>query len=74
MGQMVDVALQRYDWIKAWWTPLAYAVARHNADAARTLLELGADPKVQNDDGAALETLVGQSNDETMRALFAEWR
>ena len=74
MGEMVDVALQRYPWIQSWWTPLAYAVAKRKADAARTLLELGADPNIRNDDGASLAALVEQSNDETMKAAFAEWR
>jgi ankyrin repeat protein len=74
MGEMVDVALQAYDWIKPWWTPLAYAVARQNVVAARTLLDLGADPTVRNDDGVGLATLVEQSDDEAMKATFAEKR
>jgi len=72
MGEMVDVALQRYDWIKPWWTPLVYAVARRNVAASRMLLELGADPHVRDDDGATLAELVRRSEDEPMKAAFNE--
>lgn len=71
MREIVDVALQRFDWIKPWWTPLAYAVARRNAGAARTLLELGADPNARNDDNTTLAALVARSDDAEMKALFA---
>ena len=70
MGEMVDVALQRYDWMQAWWTPLAYAVARGNAGAARKLLDLGADPDVKDPDGRSLAGLVRESNDGEMKAIF----
>ena len=71
MREIVDVELQRYPWIKPWWTPLAYAVARRNAGAARTLLDLGADSNVRDDSGATLARLVDQSDDDAMKATFA---
>jgi uncharacterized protein len=72
MGEIVDLSLQRFDWIEAWWTPLAYAVARGNADAARTLLDLDADPTVHDADGVALAALVLRSDDEAMKSAFAD--
>ena len=71
MGELVDVASQRFDWIKSWWTPLAYAVARCNADAARTLLDLGADPNARDTSGASLAAQVRRSDDEVMKRAFA---
>ncbi len=72
MGGIVDVQLQAYDWIKSWWTPLAYAVARRNPDAAAKLLELGANPNVPDGEGVSLATLVERSDDAPMKAAFAE--
>ncbi len=70
IGEMVDVTRQRFAWIKAWWTPLAYAVSRKNTAAASALLELGADPNVRDPDGVSLADMVRRSDDDTKR-IFA---
>ena len=72
IGAVLDSPPKPDDWIKPWWTPLAYAVARRNAGAARTLLDLGADAHVRDPDGKTLAALVGDSSDETMRTVFAD--
>jgi ankyrin repeat protein len=71
-GELVDCSRQRFDWMKPWWTPLAYAVARGNADAARMLLNLGADRHVKDAGSVSIAALVARSGDEAMKAVFAE--
>ena len=72
IGALLDSPPKPDDWIKPWWTPLAYAVARRTAGAARTLLELGADAHVHDPEGKTLAALVGDSTDESMRTAFAD--
>ena len=72
IGALLDSPPKPDGWIKPWWTPLAYAVARGNADAARTLLDLGADAHTHDPEGKTLAALVGDSTDESMRTAFAD--
>ncbi len=72
IGALLDSPPKPDDWTKPWWTPLAYAVARGNAEAARTLLDLGADAHIHDPEGKTLAALVGDSTDESMRTAFAD--
>lgn len=51
---------------------LHYAITNQKADACNILLEMGASVDVQNAEGKSVIDLVNESDDEQIKALFAE--
>ena len=66
------LAVEPPDWLKGWWRPLSFAVVREKRDAARTLLELGADTSARDPDGrSVLELARAESTPEMVSLLVS---
>jgi hypothetical protein len=57
-------------WPDPWWSPLAFAILRHKLDAARILLDHGADPRLRAPDGQTLPDLADPEHREAVVALL----
>ena len=56
--------------LPAWCTPLAWAVLRNRVEAARLLIERGADRSIRDPEGRTLEELArAAGSDEVVRLL-----
>ena len=53
-GRYLSAPLPAEHWWKAWWTPLAYAAVNDKYDAARALLDLGAETTVRDPENRSL--------------------
>jgi hypothetical protein len=57
-------------WPEPWWSPLAFAILRHKLDAARILVDHGADPALRAPDGRTLTDLVDPEHRDAVVALL----
>jgi hypothetical protein len=61
-------------WPEDWCTPLAWAVATNKPDAARALLEHGADMTVSSPDGRTLDEMAALAGREQVAAVLEQHR
>jgi ankyrin repeat protein len=59
-------------WPDPWWTPLAFAILRHKLEAARILVDHGADRALRAPDGRTLPDLVDPEHRDAAAELWKE--